>query len=127
MHLKMNNNQSQKVRLQMLLVWFFAAVKMKIISKTFPTFLGFKITNVYIFYSIYASKLPIWTKMVIFTPIMAENIFEIIFILTAAKNHTSNFADGPFGSDYCSSSNASLTAPSNQHYFSMYFQNILNN
>ena len=97
---------------------------MKIISKIFPTFLGFKITNVYIFYSIYASKLPIWTKMVIFTPIMAENIFEIIFILTAAKNHTSNFADGPFGSDYCSSSNASLTAPSNQHYFSMYFQNI---
>ena len=38
--------------------------------------------------------------------------FENIFILMAAKNYTSNFADSPFGPDYCSSSNASLTSPS---------------
>ena len=56
--------------------------------------------------------------MVIFTPKMAENIFEIIFILMAAKNHTSNFADRPFGHCYYSSSIASLTAPCNLHYYS---------
>ena len=60
--------------------------------------------------------------MVFLAPKMVGNIFDIIFILTAAKNYTSNFADSPFGPDYCSSSNASLTAPSNQHYYSMYFQ-----
>ena len=46
--------------------------------------------------------------MVILTPKKVENIF----VLTAAKNHTGNFADSPFGPAYCSSSNASLTAPS---------------
>ena len=39
-----------------------------------------------------------------------------MFILTAAKNHTSNFADRTVGPDYCTSSNASLTAPSNRNY-----------
>ena len=63
--------------------------------------------------------------MVIFTPKMVKNIFEIIFILTAAKNHTSNFADSPFGPDYCSSLNVSLTATSNQINYSMHFQKIL--
>ena len=51
----------------------------------------------------------------------------IICIFTEAKNHTSNFADSPFGPDYCSSLIASLTAPSNLHYYSMYFQHISNN
>ena len=88
-------------------------------------FWGVKITHFYTFYSIYASKLTIWTKMVIFTPKMDENIFEIIFILTAAKTHTSNFADSPFGPDYCSSLNVSLTEPSNKYYNSMYFQYFL--
>ena len=35
--------------------------------------------------------------MVILTPKMVTNIFGITFIITAAKNHTSNFADSPFG------------------------------
>ena len=48
---------------------------------------------------------------------MVKNIFEFIFILMAVKNYTSNFADRPFGPDYCSSSDASLTAPSIRHYF----------
>ena len=51
-------------------------------------------------------------KWMILTPQMIENIFEIIFILTAVKNYTSNYADSPFGPDYCSSSNASITGPS---------------
>ena len=42
--------------------------------------------------------------------------------LTAAKNHIKNFSDRPFGPHYCSSSNASLTAPSNLHYYSMYLK-----
>ena len=41
--------------------------------------------------------------MVILTPKMVENIIGIIFILTAVKNYTSNFADSPFGPDYYSS------------------------
>ena len=69
----------------------------------------------------------IYHIMVILTPKMVEHIIGIIFILTAVKNYTSNFADSPFGPDYCSFSNASFTAPSNQHYYSMYFQNISNN
>ena len=39
-------------------------------------------------------------KMVILTPKMGETIFEIICILTAVKNRTSNIADTPFGPDY---------------------------
>ena len=31
------------------------------------------------------------------TPKMVKNIFGIIFMLTAVKNHTSNYADSPFG------------------------------
>ena len=57
--------------------------------------------------------------MVILTHKMDENIFGIIFILTAAKNHNNNFADSPLGPDYYSSSNASLTAFSNQHCYSI--------
>ena len=34
--------------------------------------------------------------MMILTPKMVENIFGIVFILTAAKNYTSNFADSLF-------------------------------
>ena len=33
-----------------------------------------------------------WLKIVILTPKMVKHIFEIIFILTAAKNYTSNFS-----------------------------------
>ena len=55
------------------------------------------------------------------TPKMDENEFEIICILMAAKNYTSNFSDTPFGHDHCTSSNAFLTASSNQPDFSMYF------
>ena len=36
---------------------------------------------------------------------MIGNIFGIIFILMAVKNHTTNFADSSFGPDYYSSSN----------------------
>ena len=57
-----------------------------------------------------------------FDPKMVENIFGIVFILTAAKNYTSNFVDSYFGPDYCSSSNASVTAPSNQFYFQYIFK-----
>ena len=110
-----------------LLVWFFAGVKMKIILKIFSTILGVKIANFNIFYSIYDSKLPIWTKMVILTPKMVEFLCGIIFILTAVKNYTSNFTDSPFGLNYYSSSNASLISPSNPHYYSMYIQNNSNN
>ena len=35
-----------------------------------------------------------------FDPKNGKNIFQIIFFFTAAKNHTSNFADNPFGPDY---------------------------
>ena len=35
-----------------------------------------------------------------FGPKMVVNIFEIICIFTAVKNHTSNFADTSFGPDY---------------------------
>ena len=55
--------------------------------------------------------------MVILTPKMVENIFEILCILTAVKNYTSNFTDTPFRHDYIKSSKASLNAPSNQPYF----------
>ena len=55
--------------------------------------------------------------MVILTPIMAKNIFEIIYIFTAAKKYTINLSDTPFGHDHCISSNVSLTAPSNQPDF----------
>ena len=72
---------------------------------------GTGIANFYTFYSIHAPNLPIWTKMVILTTKMVE-IFGIIFNLTAVKNYASNFADSPFGPDYGSYSNASLTAPS---------------
>ena len=68
-----------------LLVRFFAAVNMKI----FPTIMGVKNTNFYTFYSIYASKLPIWTKMVILTPKMVNIFFGIIFFLMAVKIYTS--------------------------------------
>ena len=37
--------------------------------------------------------------------------------LTTAKNYNGNFSDTPFGPDYCTSSKAFLTAPSNQIYF----------
>ena len=63
----------------------------------------------------------------ILTPKKVKNIFEIIFILTAAKIYTGNFADSPFGTDYCSSSNESINAPSNKQYFLMYIQNISKN
>ena len=41
----------------------------------------------------------------------------IIFILTAAKNYTSNFLDTPFRPDYCTSSKSSPTEIFNQAYF----------
>ena len=50
--------------------------------------------------------------MVILNSKMVKSKFGIIFILTAVKNYNSNFADSPFGPDYCSSSIASITAPS---------------
>ena len=53
---------------------------------------------------------------------MVENIVLNIFILTAGKNYTSNFADIPFGPDYCSSSNPSLTAPSISTIFQCIFK-----
>ena len=90
-----------------LLVWFFTAIKMKIFS-----FEWSKSPIVTLLYSIYTSKIPMWTKMVILNHNMVENIFKIIFILTATKKRTCNFADIPFGPVYSSSTNASLTAPS---------------
>ena len=39
-------------------------------------------------------------KNVDLTPEMVENIFEIIWILMAEKNYTSNFAETSFGPDY---------------------------
>ena len=35
-------------------------------------------------------------KLVILTPKIVANIFEICYILMAAKNHFSNFSDSPF-------------------------------
>ena len=61
-------------------------------------------------------------KIVSLTPKMVENIFRIIYILTAAKNYTRNFSDTPLGPDYCTSSKASLTGPSNQPYFQCIFK-----
>ena len=40
-------------------------------------------------------------KLVILTIKMVKSIFEIIWIFTAAKIHTSNFVDTPFDTDYC--------------------------
>ena len=85
---------------------------MKIILEIFSTILGVKMTKFHTFYSIYASKLPIWTKMMILTPKMVENIFEISCILTAAKNHTSYFLGTPFDPHYGTSSKESLMATS---------------
>ena len=57
-----------------------------------------------------------WLKIVILTPKMVEYIFEIISILTSAKNYTSNFSDTPFDPEYCTSSKASPTSLFNQPY-----------
>ena len=43
--------------------------------------------------------------MMILTSKMAKNISGISFILTAAKNYNSNFADSPFWRNYCSYAN----------------------
>ena len=60
--------------------------------------------------------------MVILTPKMAKNIFEIIYIFTAAKNYTSNVSDTPFGHDHCTSSNVFLIASSYQPDFQCIFE-----
>ena len=65
---------------------------MQIISKIFLIIFGVKITNFNIHCQIRAFK-----KIVILTPKMVKNIFEIICILTAAKNYTSNFSETPLG------------------------------
>ena len=69
----------------------------------FQTILGVKIANLCTFYSIFAFKLPIWSKMVILTSKIVPIFFGIICILMAVKHYTSNFADSDFGPDYCSS------------------------
>ena len=61
-----------------------------------------------------------------FGPKIVENSFEIICILTAGKNYTSNFSETPLGHAYCTSSKASLTAPSNQAYFHCNFKIFFN-
>ena len=51
-----------------------------------------------------------WIKSVkigVFDPQNGWKYFEFLSILTTAKNHISNFADSPYGPDYCSSSNTS--------------------
>ena len=63
-----------------------------------------------------------WLKTVILTPKMVKYIFEIISILTAAKNYASNFSDTPIGPNNCTSSKAYPTALSNQPYFQCIFQ-----
>ena len=55
--------------------------------------------------------------MGILTTKMTKNIFEIIYIFTAAKNYTSNVSDTPFGHDHCTSLNVFLIASSNQPDF----------
>ena len=103
----MYNSQAQRWKgvSAKLLVWFFAAVKMQIISKIFFPILGVKIT---LFVSLnWSFRGTNWIKSARigdFDPKMVGNIFEIICIFTAAKNHTNNFADTPFGPDYCTSS-----------------------
>ena len=57
-----------------------------------------------------------------FDPKNVKILFEIIFILTAAKNYTSNFSDSPFGSNYCTSSKASPIALFKQPYFQCIFE-----
>ena len=68
-----------------LLVWFFVAVKMQIML----TSLRVKITNFNTFIHFALLKLCFWP------PNMVKNIFEIIYIFLAGKNHTSNFNRKP--------------------------------
>ena len=48
---------------------------------------------------------------------MVKYVCDFDSIFTAAKIYTSNFSDTPLRTDYCTSSKASLTAPSNQPYW----------
>ena len=88
----------------MLLIWIFAAVKMQIISKILLTILVVKITNFHIIIQYSPLNYHLGLKIVILTPKIVENIYEIIRIFTAAKNHISNFADTHFDPDYCTPS-----------------------
>ena len=101
---------------------FLLPLKLQIISQILLTIVGSISLILRPFIKFAPWNDHVWLILVILTPKMVEYIFKIIFILTAAKNYTSNLLDTPFGPDYCTSSNASLTATSN----SSYFQNILN-
>ena len=96
MYLHMNNNWAKSTVCKVTGM-VFAAVKIKVIPQIFPTILGVKNTNFYTFHKMYASKITIWNKMVNLSLKMVKNIFGITVILTASKNHTSNFADSLFG------------------------------
>ena len=99
------------------LVWFFAAVSMQIISNIFSTILGVKITVLIKKKSFMEANLIINVKISDFDLKIVKNILEIICILTHEKNYTSNFPVTPFDPKYCTSSKAFLTAPSKQPYF----------
>ena len=73
-----------------LLVKFFTAMKVQIVSKIFVSILGVKITN---FFNTFIQFVPqnetFGLKMVVLKTKMAKNIFEIIFILT--ETETKNY------------------------------------
>ena len=83
----------------------------------YSTIFGFKITIVSQKWSIRGANLIKDVKRSDFDPKRSTIFFEIIFILTAAKDYTGNFSDTPFGPDYWTSSNAYPTTLSNQTYF----------
>ena len=97
-----------------LLIWFFAAVKMQIISKILLTIFGVKITNFDSFYSIFDSKLPFLARNWVFDPKIIDNIFKNIFFFMAAKNYTRNFVDTLFGPDFGKPSNVIPRCPFHQ-------------
>ena len=84
------------------------------------TFSLVKITNFHIIIQYSPLNKHFGLKIVILTPKMVENIFEIISILTAAKNRIGNFVDTPFDPDYCISSKIVLHRVNFFHFFNVF-------
>ena len=56
-------------------------------------------------------------KIVILTPKIVENIFEIISIFMAAINHMSNFLDTPLDPNYCTTTKIVNHRVKNSYFF----------
>ena len=114
MHLKMNNNQGQHGCLQSCWYGFSLPLRWKYLKKHFQSFRGQNRQFLHFLFNL-CLQINNLDKNGDFYP-------QIIFILMAAKIHTSNFAGCPFGPDYFLSSNASLTATSISTIFQCIFK-----